>query len=517
MNCGGVIIPLCVLAGAASVRAGEPALPPAYMTVSDASGDARLRRTDLDANGPIEMPIVQGRTGNIPDVISVRWGGWNLDWHGGIPYIDPYDGDFTSSGSPSIVRIDITFRGLVNPPGPLEAGGDYFPYLFGNSPVYGSLDIDLDANANTGGELGAAALSHYLAVTPRFGEMPQYPEILRTPFSGAQIDLNLATAPQYERSGAEFSLTMCGCFTPTIVDTNGDNDGVFGPGDKWIVRGRFFRRAGGLQNFSAAIGGSEPGAYDPLVNLRFSHSTCTNTTTVTLVYPITQQGAAKLRCWNCAPQPKNLDVSDDTSIDEAMADICDGALDPFLQFQFPETNVLAGGWGLAASGNALDPRKWRLRAAFATAYSTPQPDAHLAWTDVAFGEKFADFNGDASVTATDRALLTNFVWSTDGTGFDCDGLPGGRVTICSFGPNFSAFDLNYDGRVDAADAVLITPVLLGDFNGDCAVNTPDLVFFLGRFGQTPNATVLTGDLNGDGIVDTFDLTRFLGRFGSSCQ
>jgi uncharacterized delta-60 repeat protein len=54
-----------------------------------------------------------------------------------------------------------------------------------------------------------------------------------------------------------------------------------------------------------------------------------------------------------------------------------------------------------------------------------------------------------------------------------------------------------------------------DLTGDGAVNTADLVEFLGRFGQTvtPGSA---GDLTGDGQVNTADLTQFLGRFGQSC-
>jgi hypothetical protein len=53
----------------------------------------------------------------------------------------------------------------------------------------------------------------------------------------------------------------------------------------------------------------------------------------------------------------------------------------------------------------------------------------------------------------------------------------------------------------------------GDLNGDCVVNTPDLVTFLGRFGKTDQAPYSPGDLNNDRRIDTADLVSFLGRFG----
>ncbi|MFM9958761.1 MAG: dockerin type I domain-containing protein [Phycisphaerales bacterium] len=57
-----------------------------------------------------------------------------------------------------------------------------------------------------------------------------------------------------------------------------------------------------------------------------------------------------------------------------------------------------------------------------------------------------------------------------------------------------------------------------DFNADGVVNTADLVFFLGRFGQpvTPGSLAERADFNADGAVNTTDLVFFLGRFGSVC-
>jgi hypothetical protein len=64
------------------------------------------------------------------------------------------------------------------------------------------------------------------------------------------------------------------------------------------------------------------------------------------------------------------------------------------------------------------------------------------------------------------------------------------------------------------------PVLacLADFNNDNTVNTPDLTFFLGRFGEpvTPGSPAERADFNADGAVNTADLIFFLGRFGSPC-
>ncbi len=59
------------------------------------------------------------------------------------------------------------------------------------------------------------------------------------------------------------------------------------------------------------------------------------------------------------------------------------------------------------------------------------------------------------------------------------------------------------------------PACPGDFFADNTVNTVDLTFLLGRFGQLVDPGQ-NGDMNGDGRVNTIDLTQFLGRFGSAC-
>jgi len=56
-----------------------------------------------------------------------------------------------------------------------------------------------------------------------------------------------------------------------------------------------------------------------------------------------------------------------------------------------------------------------------------------------------------------------------------------------------------------------------DFNHDGTINTPDLTYFLGRFGQNffpPGSE--PADLVPDGTVNTLDLTRFLAAFGRVC-
>lgn len=58
----------------------------------------------------------------------------------------------------------------------------------------------------------------------------------------------------------------------------------------------------------------------------------------------------------------------------------------------------------------------------------------------------------------------------------------------------------------------------GDLNNDSVVDTTDLVFFIGRFGQpaTPGSSAAAADFNNDGVVSTPDLVFFIGRFGQPC-
>lgn len=91
------------------------------------------------------------------------------------------------------------------------------------------------------------------------------------------------------------------------------------------------------------------------------------------------------------------------------------------------------------------------------------------------------------------------------------------------GQVFSATFIARDRSGTHADSEPFTLTLTpapcpGDFNGDAKVNTPDLVYFLGRFGGAPVSGEPWGggDLNNDGAVDTQDLVAFLARFGKRC-
>jgi hypothetical protein len=64
-----------------------------------------------------------------------------------------------------------------------------------------------------------------------------------------------------------------------------------------------------------------------------------------------------------------------------------------------------------------------------------------------------------------------------------------------------------------ADAALV-----GDVNGDCAVNGLDLAIVAKHYGASIGSLryVARYDLNGNGRIDIFDLQMIAAQFGQSC-
>ncbi|MCA9305806.1 MAG: hypothetical protein KDA16_04705 [Phycisphaerales bacterium] len=472
-------------------------------TYFDLANDARVRRTDLGADGALGDGAV------LPDLISITSGGWSP----ASPATDPYTGVWVESEGADILRIDIVFEGLINPPGTLGLGPTlYDPFAFGPSPLYGSIEFDIDDENDTGGECSGAANFMYLASVGRLGEVPGTSIEERMAREGEDLDSFFASEPQYERNGADYVLRFCGCANVTVINDFGDPDGVFGPDDSWIVQSRFFQRAGGFAEVSGAFGGSAFGLYDPQTNLRFSHSISTGQTTVTLVYPLTMHGAASLR--GEPEQPADTNVANHTSVEEAMSDVIAGVQFPIFD---PCTNAIAAGWRNRQFEEYINPAQWRIRAVVGTAYESEDPGGALyIWTDAGFNQQFADFSSDRCVTPLDENLLLYEIAELDGTGSDADGVVNGVVTLYLFGANFSVFDLNYDGLISPADAVLVEPILAGDVNSDCIVNVNDLNMVLSQWGNAVAPAGKCPDLSGNGIIDVDDLNVVLSSWGLAC-
>jgi len=464
----------------------------------DADGDAVVRRTDQGNDGSINPLAV------LPDLASVTIEGWKpVD-----PLADPYVGSPDPAESPDIFRIEVRFNGLVNPPGTIGLGGHPFdPCKFGPSPVYGFLELDIDREKDTGGELTPVALSRYMANVGRFGGVPAgsiEERIVRRP---GETDTNFFSEPQFERSGADFAFTLCGCWSVSIVEEGGDLDGQFDAGECWIVSGRFFERAQAFKCLSGVFGGSDFGLYDPVINARFSHLPGPDQTVIEVVFPMTPYGAGAL-----LGEPvldMDFDVANQFSLAEALNDVIIGAAFP----PGATCRELGEGWDGRDYTEFLDPGDWSATALFGTSYSDQEGSALYVWTDTGFGEARGDFDGDQRAGSSDLSEMLDEIADSDGTSKDADGVLDGQVGVIDFSAQFSLYDLDTDGVVgplDIAlmpcnDADLALPRGIHDFT--------DVLAFATAFGNNAPAADLAAPFN---VIDFTDLIAFLTAFGDGC-
>jgi hypothetical protein len=481
------LYPALALATCGVARAGD-------VTVwADAAADTLVRRTD-PANGGALNPLSR-----LPDVLSVRLSGWDTP----TPATDPYTGSVAEDPA-HLMRLDVTFAGLLNPPGPALVG-NYNPFRFGNSPVYGYIDLDVDRDKDTGGELGNAAKSRFLANVGRFGWLPHESSLgERAAVWGEDVDGDYATAPQHERSGEDFALVLCGCFDPQVVSEGGNGNGVFDAGETWVVQGRFFQRAAGYQLASFAFGGSQGGLYDPVVRLRFAHDAQADRTTITLVYALDGTGAGQLL--GLPPQPVNSNVADASSVLEGLSDLVEAA--GTLQLS-GAVRDLAIRWEGKHAEDYLDCTRWRGTAIFGTAYLNPEGSTFV-WTDTAVDEVRGDVNFDSVANTLDRLVVRDTISAEDGGPRDRDGVVNGSVLLALAGENrFCLDDVNGDGRVDVLDSLAYCRP---DINDDLALNILDFNAFLNAFSRAdPRA-----DIDRNGLCNILDFNAFLNAYTIGC-
>lgn len=485
-------ISICVLLNCAGVACADDG-----SSWTDPRGDSVLRRADFGNDGPTSGQAV------LPDLLSLTIAAWQP----ASPVSDLYTGEFDDDAH--FFRLDLVLGGVVNPPGSLGSMEGYDPFAYGPSPVYGYIELDVDSSRDSGGELGGVAATRFLANAARFGGTPRDSVGERAARFGADVDFDFASLPQYERSGAEFAIALCGCSALTIISQSGDMDGVFDAGETWIVRGRFLERFTAFNAASSMFGGSVFGAWNPLVHVRFSHDAALNETTVSLVFPLDQTGAGEMA--GAPAQPFDFNVANQTSIAEALNELVNqpswisGPLRT-LSIEWKGKNVEDG----------LDPDAWGASAIVGTAYAETD-DFPFVWTDVGFGMVARDFDGNGSADQNDETALLAFIASNDGGPDDWDGQVDGRVTMDGFSVNFAVYDTNYDGVVDAQDWTAPGPP--ADVNGDTVVDILDLLDFIEAFSiceNQPAPCIINGidaDFNRDGFADIIDLLDFLQAFG----
>ena len=415
--------------------AGTPALGSGNEGVyNDRVGDAVIRRMDAGNNAPLPP-------GFVPiDLLQVRVEGWESN----TPVTNPYSGS-SSGGDANLVRIQLTLDGLVVPPGPIGLDTPlYAPYMFGDRPLFGYIELDIDNQKNSGGEFMPLAQNRYLANVGRFGLNPYGSISDRIVRSPGDLDGDFFSGPQFERTGGEFTLALCGCFTPSIVSQDGDMDSVFDEGETWIVSGRFFERFIALAPDSGLFGGSSGGLFDPVVNLQFRHDSVSDTTTVTLIFPVTNEGAGELL--GVAGDYLDNDVGNQTSIAEALYDLIETS-----EYTSGALHQLVEPWEHRDFEDYFRPRDWGVTALIGTAPAVEDPQALFVWTDTGFDEVLGDFDDDEVYTPQDCAQLSATISALDGSADDADGTVNGEVVIGDFALDFSIYDLNYDGKLSQSD------------------------------------------------------------------
>ncbi len=486
------------LALAAALAAPAAAGPPTVVYVDDA-GDAEIRRTDTGNDAPISP------TATRPDFLSLEIGGWQPNGPA-----DHFNGAWIEGAGADVVRINVQIDGLVNPSGKIVSPFD--PFEFGENAVFMVIEFDLDGDVDTGGQCSDNRNNRFLGNIARWGHVPTGPLAARFASSRDDYDNSLSSAPQFHRSGEEFTLFMCGCYDPSLEqELVGDGDTTFESGESWIVRDRIFLRSIGFTDFSGNFGGFGDGNYNPLHDSLWVHDAVDDVTTISIVWPLTMAGAALLT--GEFEQGIDFDVSNHYSVQEALFDVIFSA----------EFNDLAGCWDEIQSpwagrnaADYLDPTQWHVsNAIFGMSYAEQETTGFYVWTDFALTPSVhADFTGNGEVNAADEVEFDLFLLGEDGGPHDADGQNDGVFSFNLHSRNFQLYDLENDGDVDADDRLLILPDtgVPGDTNGDDVVDLADLNALLGNFPTASGATLEEGDVTGDGAVDIEDLNLVLGNW-----
>ena len=469
-----------------STRAGEETTSePELLIAVDRAGDAVERRTD-----PTLQLLFEPEAHRLVDLLQVTVGSWQPD----DARKDLFSGAYAEKAA--FLRLDLIVSGLMNPPGTLGPSA-FNPFRYGPHPIFGFIEIDMDDDASTGGELNAPQF-RYLGNVARFGGLMLDDDLHdRVALDETAFDDNFSSPPYVERSGEEFHLALFGeQFSRSDIDRSvGDQDDLFEQDEIWTLRGRFFHRAHGYEPFSFAKGGNLPGEYAPICDVRFAHESDAEATTISLVFPMTNVGAALVR--NEAVEPNDQDPTNHASVDEALADLVFSA-DYAAMFPsgLPEEE-LVDGWAGMDPDDYLEPADWRLTAIFGTSYSKPSGSGvFLVWSDIYPDVVCGDVDGSGEVSLDDHVLIEDFMDEDD----SIDGV------IVGFAQNFNLYDTNYDGIVNLSD--LKTIVMPGDSDEDGDVDLRDFAQLQLCFGPDrpaePHCEAM--DFNDDDQIDLDDVS-----------
>ena len=465
----------------AHAQQAKPAAPPGRDPITpriiEDGIDAAPRRTDSEA-GQIPWGVC------LPDLLVVRMGPWApFD-----PLVDLYDGTYDEGGI--FACVELVFDGVVNPPGPTTTSFD--PTLYGLCPIYGFVELDIDDNVDTGGEMEAPVF-RYNANVARYAGMPVGPEFInRIGTDGQESDLVYDSPPWIDRSGEDFHLVLSNEEIVSILEVEGDQDGVFDAGETWLLEGHFFHRAHGYDIFTYG------GGYEPSVELRFAHDPPTNTTTITLVYPLTNEAYAQAT--GTQPEGEDFDDSNANSIHEALWNLQFSATYPVLPGHEYEPLILP--WASQYPNDYMDPRDWRPTFLLSTVLTEWTYGGLYMCVDTWPNVVAGDFNGDGLAGNTDAQMAADFLAAHDGDPlYDSDGQINGEIHLVGFGARFSIFDVNYDGVIDAYD-VTYSQQAPGDYDNNGQIDLEDFA----AFQRCYEAEQLDpGDLMRIGCMDAFDL------------
>lgn len=491
------VIALSVAGGAAR---GSDELPiPGRMvavTFPDHPCDAMPRPTD-----PGRLLPFDPQAHRLIELLEISLSLWAPD----DPSSDLFTGAHLVLGG--FARLDLLVDGLVNPPGSTEPL-TFDPFAFGPHPVFGFIELDMDTDPQTGGEVNAPQY-RYLGNVARFGGHPAGVEFVeRVARDESAFDGDFITPPQVERHGEEFHLALLGGLFDfqDILEIAGDADTHFESGEIWNITAPLFHRAHGYEPFSLAQGGAYAGEYAPEVTVRFMHDPDNDHTRIILVFPLTNAAAALMR--GEAVQPDNADPSDQASVLEAFEDLVDSAQ---FVIEFPtgrpdETLILP--WALKTPTNHLDPSIWRPTAILGSSYTIPDSGAErFVWTDMFPDALRGDVNGNGAAGTQDRTLIQQYIATHDAA----DGQIDGRAEIEDFAADFSIFDVYANGVVDATDVLSVSRP--GDLDNDQDVDLRDFAAIQACIltnVQGPNwSDCILGDLDADGDVDAVDAKRFI--------